>query len=137
MSIPSIGAVSPSIAGSGVNIDQLADLYRSQIMAGSSLNPSSTDSISSALGVGGSTAASAATTARGAQFGNLIQNSLSQLESLDKTAQNKAIQAATGDLTDIQDYVIAATKAQTATELTTTVRNKALDSFNEIMRMSL
>ena len=40
-------------------------------------------------------------------------------------------------LTDVHDYVIAATQAQLATELTTTVRNKALDAFNEIMRMPL
>ena len=33
--------------------------------------------------------------------------------------------------------MIAATKMQTATELTTTVRNKALEAFNEIMRMPL
>ncbi len=37
----------------------------------------------------------------------------------------------------MQDYVIAATQAQLATQLTTTVRNKALDAFNEIMRMPL
>jgi flagellar hook-basal body complex protein FliE len=45
--------------------------------------------------------------------------------------------AATGDLQDVHDYVIAATSMQTATELTTTVRNKALEAFSEIMRMQL
>jgi flagellar hook-basal body complex protein FliE len=128
MSVPSIGAV-----GTGVDLSALADLYRQQITAGTST--SGTSSVGSALGLG-STAGGTASV-RGAEFGNLIANSLSELESLDKTASAKAIQAATGDLTDIQDYIIAATQAQTATELTTTIRNKALDSFNEIMRMSL
>ena len=132
MSIPSIGSVGPG----GVDLAQLASLYRQQITSGSALNDGmSTSSIGSALGAGATAAGTSSL--RGAEFGNLIANSLTQLESLDKTASTKAIQAATGDLTDIQDYVIAATQAQTATELTTTIRNKALDSFNEIMRMSL
>ena len=131
MSISSIGGV----GAGGVDLSQLASLYRQQITAGSPASTSGTDSIGAALGAG--TTAGSATSTRGAEFGNLVANSLTQLESLDKTASDKAIQAATGNLTDIQDYVIAATQAQTATELTTTVRNKALDSFNEIMRMQL
>jgi flagellar hook-basal body complex protein FliE len=75
--------------------------------------------------------------ARGADFAGVIGDSITGLEGLDRTAADKAVKAATGDLTDIHDYVIAATQAQTATELTTTVRNKALDAFNEIMRMPL
>ena len=67
----------------------------------------------------------------------MISSGLSNLESLDQSAATKATQAATGDLKDVQDYVITAMEAQTSTELTTTVRNKALDAFNEIMRMPL
>jgi flagellar hook-basal body complex protein FliE len=67
----------------------------------------------------------------------MIGEGLKRVEGLDITASTKAVQAATGDLTDVHDYVIAAQEAQTATELTTTLRNKALESFNEIMRMPL
>jgi flagellar hook-basal body complex protein FliE len=93
-----------------------------------------------ATGLGGNTAAlgvdpSAAT--RGNDFAGAVADSLQNLEGLDKNASTLATQAATGTLTDVHDYVIAATEAQTATELTTTVRNKALDAFNEIMRMPL
>jgi flagellar hook-basal body complex protein FliE len=79
----------------------------------------------------------AGTAARGTDFAQAIGNGLAQVDALDRTANVQAVKAATGDLTDIHDYVIAATQAQTATELTTTVRNKALDAFNEIMRMPL
>jgi flagellar hook-basal body complex protein FliE len=82
-------------------------------------------------------AADAGTAARGADFAGAVGRGLQQVEALDRTATDKAVQAATGDLRDIHDYVIAATQAQTATELTTTVRNRALDAFNEIMRMPL
>ena len=50
---------------------------------------------------------------------------------------NLAVQAATGDLTAIHDYTITATEAAVATQLTTAVRNKALEAFQEIMRMSI
>ena len=78
-----------------------------------------------------------AAAARGTDFAKAVGNGLSSLEAMDRTASTKAVQAATGDLNDVHDYVIAATKLQTATELTTTVRNKALEAFNEIMRMPL
>ncbi len=117
-----------AISGVGpVNLSQLAQMYRTQVVQG-------TGGTSGSQQAGGAGAAAAT---RGADFGNVVKQGLSNLESLDRTAQDKAIQAATGDLTDVHDYVIAATEAQTATELTTTVRNKALEAFNEIMRMPL
>lgn len=111
----------------GINLSQLAEMYRQQVTAGA-------DATSATQG---SNPAVKAAATRGGDFAQTIGNSLDQVAHLDQTAQTKAIQAATGDLTDVHDYVIAATKAQVATELTTTVRNKALDSFNEIMRMPL
>ena len=46
-----------------------------------------------------------------------------------------AVKAATGDLTDIHDYTIAATQASLMTELATTIRTKGVDAFNQIMGM--
>jgi flagellar hook-basal body complex protein FliE len=46
-----------------------------------------------------------------------------------------AIKAVTGDLSDVHDYTIAATESAVAMELTATVRNRAVEAFNEIMRM--
>jgi flagellar hook-basal body complex protein FliE len=119
-------AVTP-VGGAGLN--QLAQLYRQQVMSGAGPDGAARTAATSA--------GDPATAARGADFAGAVQNGLSNLGTLDRTAQGKAIQAATGDLTDVHDYVIAATQAQVATELTTTVRNKALEAFNEIMRMPL
>ena len=119
-------AVAPVGGVGGVNLAQLAELYRRQV---TDAQPGG--AAQQAAQVAPSTAA------RGADFAGAVGQNLSQLENLDRTASDKAVKAATGDLTDIHDYVIAATQAQMATELTTTVRNKALDAFNEIMRMPL
>jgi len=129
MAIAGVGAV-----GGAGSLSQLAQLYRQQVIGAGQTGPTSGTAAGTAAGgqAGGAPAA-----ARGADFGSAVANSISSLEGLDRTAATKAVQAATGDLTDIHDYVIAATQAQTATELTTTVRNKALDAFNEIMRMPL
>lgn len=126
MAVAGVGGVG------GVNLSQLAQAYRQQATATSAA--SGTDAATRAAASG---AVSPGTAARGADFASAVGNGLKQVETLDRTATNKAVQAATGDLTDIHDYVIAATQAQTATELTTTVRNKALEAFNEIMRMPL
>ena len=111
----------------GVNLAGLAELYRQQVVSGGG----GPGAVSRASGT------DAAAAGRGADFGGIVRDGLANLENLDRTAQGAAVNAATGDLTDVHDYVIAATQAQVATELTTTVRNKALEAFNEIMRMPL
>jgi flagellar hook-basal body complex protein FliE len=94
-------------------------------------------SVGTDVGINPSSPAGKAAAIRGADFGSMVGNGLQHVENLDQMASTKAIAAATGDLNDVHDYVIAATEAQTATELTTTLRNKAMDSFNQIMGMSL
>ena len=83
------------------------------------------------------TAAGQAAAARSDSFGEMLGQGLQEVENLDINAQNKALGAATGDLDDVHDYVIAAVEAQTAVELTTTLRNKALELFQQIIGMQL
>jgi flagellar hook-basal body complex protein FliE len=74
----------------------------------------------------------------GAQdFGQLISRGLDQLQSLHDTTNGLALQAATGDLTDVHDYMIASQQSGVATELTVAVRNRAVEAFTEIMRMQI
>ena len=47
------------------------------------------------------------------------------------------MQMATGQLTDVHDYMIAANQSEIATQLTVAVRNKAVDAFNQIMNMNI
>ena len=75
--------------------------------------------------------------ASGNAFSNALADGLQKLQDLHSTSDNMAVKAATGDLTDVHDYMIASTEASVATELTVAVRNKAVEAFNEIMRMQM
>ncbi len=46
-------------------------------------------------------------------------------------------QLATGELTDIHEYTVAASKAQLGVQLTVAMRNQMLSAFQEIMRMQI
>ncbi|MBT8225369.1 MAG: flagellar hook-basal body complex protein FliE [Dactylosporangium sp.] len=71
----------------------------------------------------------------GSSFAAQLGRGLETLQAAQDKADNLAVSAATGSLTDVHDYMIASTEASLATKLTVAVRNKALDAFNEIMRM--
>jgi flagellar hook-basal body complex protein FliE len=100
--------------------------------------PTSANTPASALSsLDGSSSTGAASAAGGADFGNLLSQGMESLQGMHTKTEDLAVQAATGDLNAIHDYTIAATEASTATQLTTAVRNKALEAFQEIMRMSV
>lgn len=71
----------------------------------------------------------------GEGFGDKIVGALQNLEQTQAASDQLAVQAATGDLTDVHDFMIASTAAQVTMELTVAVRNRAVEAFNEIMRM--
>jgi flagellar hook-basal body complex protein FliE len=105
--------------------------------------PISPISIGSAGGVGnavqsGNATASAGTSATGGQsFASTLADQLDKVSAAQANADQLALQAATGDLQSIQDYTIASTEAQLMTQLTVAIRNKAVEAFNEIMRMQV
>jgi len=71
----------------------------------------------------------------GADFSSLLSSAVSGVQTTESTANATAIKSVTGDLTDIHDATIAATRAQVTLELVSAVRNKGVEAFNEIMRM--
>lgn len=73
----------------------------------------------------------------GGGFGAMVTQGLDRLQGLHETSDAFAVQAATGDLKDVHDYMIAASESSVATELTVAVRNKAVEAFTEIMRMQV
>ncbi len=68
-------------------------------------------------------------------FASMLEKGINAVQSAQSKADGLAVQAATGDLTDIHDYTIAATQASLVTQLATTIRTKGVDAFNQIMGM--
>jgi flagellar hook-basal body complex protein FliE len=71
----------------------------------------------------------------GAGFGVALGSAVDNLQQLQSSSKDLAIQAVTGDLQDIHTAMIASTRASVTLELVAAVRNKGVDAFNEIMRM--
>lgn len=70
-------------------------------------------------------------------FGDLVTSALNNVNSTQNNADQLANKAAVGQLSDPHEYMIAATEASLATELTVAVRNRAVEAFNDIMRMTV
>lgn len=71
----------------------------------------------------------------GSNFAASLGGAVDNLQQLQTTSDNLAVKAVTGNLSDIHDAMISATRAQVTLELVAAVRNKGVDAFNEIMRM--
>lgn len=78
-----------------------------------------------------------APSAGGEGFGDVLLQALDGLSAAGAEVDQLALQAATGDLTAVHDYTVAATEAQLLTQLTTEVRNRAVEAFNDIMHMQV
>ena len=84
-----------------------------------------------------STTAAADAANSSGNVGNAFSQALDSLQGTQSAADSLAQTAATGNLTDIHNYTIAATEASLTTEITVAVRDRAVESFNEIMRMQV
>lgn len=73
----------------------------------------------------------------GSSFGDSLAGAIDQLQQTESKSDDLAMKVATGELTDIHDYMIAANQAQIATQMTVAVRNKAVESFQQIMNMQM
>jgi len=81
--------------------------------------------------------ATGAEAAQSGGFANALTGAVDNLAATQARADGLAVQAATGTLANPHDYLIAASEATLTTQMTVAVRNKAIEAFNEIMRMPL
>ena len=92
--------------------------------------------VSAVGGVAGSSTIDAvASTSNGDGFASVLASTFDKLQSTQNAADTLGAQAASGDLKDVHDYIIARTEASLATEMVVTFKNKAVEAFTEIMRM--
>ncbi len=86
------------------------------------------------LGAGG---ASGAGGAAGAAKPSAFAESLESVQGLTDKADSLAQGVATGGLQDVHQFTAAAAKAQLGVELTVALRNRAVEAYQEIMRMQV
>ncbi|MCF6745840.1 flagellar hook-basal body complex protein FliE [Blastococcus sp. KM273128] len=92
--------------------------------------------VGAVTGVAGSTRGTTAT--EGADgFAGVLAATFDELRAKQATTSELAVQAATGDLKDVHDYMIASAESGVATEMVVTIKNQAVAAFNEIMRMQI
>ena len=83
----------------------------------------------------------AATTGTGAaagvntDFAGLLSKGLENVQAAQAKADDLAVQLANGTLADPAQYTMASTEAALGLQLTMAIRNKAVEAFQEIMRM--
>ncbi|MGE3329049.1 MAG: flagellar hook-basal body complex protein FliE [Acidimicrobiia bacterium] len=91
------------------------------------------------LGKSGSIKKAAAgdTAESGTAFGKAISGAVDHLNALQNNTDQLAQKAVTGQLSNVEDYLTAATETQLTTQLTVAVRNRAVEAYQEIMRMAV
>ncbi len=70
-------------------------------------------------------------------FKELLQSAYYQVNGLQMDAEKKAGEVVSGDAASFHEAIIAAEKAALALQLMVQFQNKAVDAYNEIMRLQL
>ncbi|MFH5183167.1 flagellar hook-basal body complex protein FliE [Paenibacillus sp. TAB 01] len=71
------------------------------------------------------------------QFGQFLNDAITKLNADQQTVDKMNEQFAKGEITDVHQIMIASEKASLGLELTVQLRNKALDAYQEMMRMQV
>ncbi len=79
----------------------------------------------------------AAQPADGSGFGTLFMDALGRANAADNVAHDRAVELAAGRSDDIHGTMIEAQKANIELKLVGNVRNKVVDAFYELWRMSV
>ena len=77
----------------------------------------------------------AATTPAAGAFATTLSGAVENLQQLQSTSNELAVQAVTGDLQDIHQAMIASARAGVTLDLVVAIRDRSVSAFNEIMRM--
>jgi flagellar hook-basal body complex protein FliE len=76
-------------------------------------------------------------TSTSSSFGDMLNQYIQQADDTVKDFENKSVSLAKGDNIDLHEVTIAAQKAAIAVQLTTEIRDKAVEAYQEMMRMQV
>lgn len=70
-------------------------------------------------------------------FQTMFQDAIQNVKATDSNLTQELNKLATGQTDDLHNLTIASTKATLSVQMLVQLRNKALDAYNEIMRMGV
>ncbi|MCX7614255.1 MAG: flagellar hook-basal body complex protein FliE [Clostridiales bacterium] len=70
-------------------------------------------------------------------FSDIFKNAINEANDAEAAAQQSKLLVATGQADDLHTLMINTAKAELALDTLVQMRNKAMDAYNEIMKMSL
>jgi flagellar hook-basal body complex protein FliE len=70
-------------------------------------------------------------------FSNVLNEIVSDVDRLQKTAESTTDKLLTGDLQDVHQVVVAMEEAQTSFKLLMEVRNKMVEAYKEVLKMQV
>ncbi len=74
---------------------------------------------------------------KGVNFGEALRGALDRVNQLQQAADQASQQFAVGQSSDVAGTLIAVEKANLAFQMTLQIRNRLLDAYQEVMRMSM
>ena len=90
------------------------------------------------FGVGGITTSKSSVIEEGtALFKDVFSDAIQNVKDTQKNLEDKQYLLATGQIDDAHTVPIAAAEAQLSVDLRVQLRNKAVEAYNELMRISL
>ncbi|MEY2907564.1 MAG: flagellar hook-basal body complex protein FliE [Pseudomonadota bacterium] len=87
--------------------------------------------------IGETSISGAAAGIKQAEFSDWLVNQVAHSETAIKAAESEVQKLALGEADNLHQVMISLSKAKTSFELTLQVRNKLLEGFQEVMRMSV
>lgn len=88
-------------------------------------------------GIEGNSARNTGSVAANSLFQSIFENAVQDVRNTESNLQSQQYLLSTGQINDPHTVQIAASEAQLATNMLVQLRNKALDAYNELMRISL
>jgi flagellar hook-basal body complex protein FliE len=70
-------------------------------------------------------------------FGNLLSDKIKEVDHLQKSADQAAVDFSTGKSRNLHEAILAMEMADTSLRMAINVRNKVIEAYQEVMRMPL
>ena len=85
----------------------------------------------------GKASGQAASSADGANFGDILKQALQEVNDVQSTADQEARNLMTGEATDMHTAILAVQKADVSFQMMMAVRSKLIDAYRQVMQTQM